>query len=143
MLLALIGVALFSWFSDKLLSSPELVTHDNKEVSEIKNRYNPTELGYGSTFSSRYPWRTDRNHTIGDIHPGNPKPFIDIPEQKRKLTPSTGNKDYIIEDAKASAYKLVHERFNLEEHHRFDPDFGDRYPKMIPYRKSKVAWLYE
>ncbi len=143
MLLALIGVALFSWFADKILASPELVKHDNTEVGKIKNRYNPIELGYNSTFASRYPWNTSRNFTIGDTHPGNPKPFIDIPEQKRKLAPSTGNKDYILEDAKASAYALVHERFNLEEHHRFDPDFGDRYPKMTPYRKSKVAYLYE
>lgn len=138
------GVAAFSWLVDKLAASPTLVDHANKPISEIKDKYNPIELGYTRALSSAIPWRTDKNHTIGDIHPGNPKPFIDIPEMKRKLAPSDGNQDYILEDAKAKAYKLVHERFNLEEHHRFDPDFGDKYPNnMTPWRKSRVAYLYE
>lgn len=143
MLYALIAVALFSWLVDKMVHQVTLVGSDKKEVGEIKNKYNPIELGYNRALDSRYPWRTDRNHRIGDLHPGNPKPFIDIPEQKRKLAVSDGRQDYILENAKNSAYKLVHERYNLETHHRFDPDFGDQYPRMTPWRKSKVAYLYE
>lgn len=143
MLILLLAAAAFSWFIDKMVGNTVLVSSEGKEITDIKNKYNPVELGYTRTFNSRYPWRTDRNHTIGDYEPSNPKPFIDIPELKRKLTVSDGRQDYIIEDAKSKAYKLIHERYNLEEHHRFDPDFGDKYPIMPPYRKSRVAGFYK
>lgn len=142
MLYILLLAAAFSWFVDKLVGDNNLlIGSDNTEIKEIKNKYNPVELGYTRTFNSRYPWRTDKNHTIGDYDPSNPKPFIDIPELKRKLAVSDGKQDYILDDAKSKSYKLIHERYNLEEHHRFDPDFGDKYPIMIPYRKSRVARL--
>lgn len=89
MLFALIGAALFSWFVDKLVGVQPLVSGNNEPITEIKNKYNPIELGYNRALESRYPWRTDRNHRIGDLHPGNPKPFIDIPELKRKLETCT------------------------------------------------------
>ena len=143
MLFALIGAALFSWFVDKMVGVQPLINENNETITEIKNKYNPIELGYNRALESRYPWRTDRNHRIGDLHPGNPKPFIDIPELKRKLAVSDGKQDYILQNAKNSAYKLVHERFNLEEHHRLDPEQAHKYPKMTPWRKSKVNFLYE
>lgn len=136
------GVAVFGWLVDKVVGPTTLVDHENKPIT-IKNKYNPVELGYNRALDSARPWRTDKNHTIGDIHPGNPLPFIDIPESKRKLAPSDGVQDYILPGVKQDAYKLVHERYNLEEHHRFDPDFGDMYPKMTPWRKSRVAYLYD
>lgn len=143
MLFALIGAALFSWFVDKLVGVQPLVTSENKVIAEIENKYNPIELGYNRALSSRYPWKTDRNHTIGDIHPGNPKPFIDIPELKRKLAVSDGKQDYILQNVKNSAYKLVDERFNMEVHPRLDIEHAHKYPKMTPWRKSKVSYLYE
>lgn len=143
MLYLLIGAVVVSWFVDKMVGRQTLVNDQNQEITEFKNKYNPIELGYNRALNSRYPWKTDRNHRIGDVHPGNPKPFVDIPELKRKLAPSDGRQDYILEDAKASAYKLVHERFNLEEHHRLDPEAAHKYPKMTPWRKSKVAYLYQ
>ena len=139
----LIGFALFGWFLDKAVSDNRLVAFSGDKVTEIKNRFNPTELGYNSTFSSRYPWKRDKNHTIGDIDPSNPKPFIDMVPLKRKLAVSDGRQKYVVDDVKSSAYKLVHERENLEEYHKFDPDYGHNYPKMVPYRKSKIASLYD
>lgn len=143
MLFALIGAAILSWFVDKMVGRETLTGSDNKEIPKIENKYNPVELGFTRALSSRYPWKTDRNHTIGDIHPGNPKPFVDIPELKRKLAPSTGRHSFVLENVKNSAYRLVNERYNLEEHHRLDPEDGNKYPKMTPWRKSKVAYLYQ
>lgn len=143
MLWALIAFAVSGWFLDKLVYRQTIVTADNKPVTEIKSIYNPVELGYNRMFNSRYPWKTDKNHRIGDIDPSNPKPFIDIPPLKRKLAPSDGGKEKILPDLKKQAYELIHERENLETHHKFDPDFGHNFPKMIPFRKSRVASLYE
>lgn len=143
MLWALITLACTGWFIDKMVNRQTIVNSDNKPVTEIKNIYNPVELGYTRAFNSRYPWRTDKNHTIGDIDPGNPKPFIDIPELKRKMAPSDGGKEKILPDIKKKTYELIHERENLETHHKFDPDFGHSFPKMIPFRQSRVASLYQ
>lgn len=143
MLYAFIAVALIGWFIEKMVEPPKIVNSDNQEITNVKNRYNPIELGYNRVFDRRIPYRVDRNHTIGDYHPGNPHPFIDIPELKRKLTVSDGRQSYIIPDAKEKAYKLVHERYNLEEHHRFDQDLGGKFIKMIPWRQSRGAFLYE
>lgn len=143
MLYAFIAVAIFSWFIDKMVQPPKLVDSDNKEITEVKNRFFPKELGFVRALDRRIPWRSDRNHTIGDRDPSNPKPFIDIPELKRKLTTSDGKQDYILPDAKEKAYRLIHERFNLEEHHRFDQDIGGKYIKMTPWRQSRVAAFHE
>ena len=53
MLYALIAVALFSWFVDKMVHQVTLVTADNKEITDIKNKYNPIELGYNRALDSR------------------------------------------------------------------------------------------
>lgn len=143
MLYAFIAVAIFSWFIDKVMQPPKVVNSNNEEVANAKNKYFPVELGFTRALDRRIPWRTGRNNTIGDRDPSNPKPFIDIPELKRKLTTSDGRQDYILPDVKEKAYKLVHERFNLEEHHRFDQDLGGKYIKMVPWRKSRVASFHE
>lgn len=139
MLFYLIGVVLFGWFIDKVAGQNTLYSGGKAMVaSEFANKYNPVELGFNRMFNSRYPWKTDKNHTIGDIDPSNPKPFVDPVGYRRKLSVNDGKQKYTLGDNKQKAYALIHERYNLEEHHKFDPDFGHKYPKATPWRKSKI-----
>jgi hypothetical protein len=36
---------MLSWFIDKMVNQVVLLSNDNKEITDIKNKYNPIELG--------------------------------------------------------------------------------------------------
>lgn len=99
---------------EKLKGSLEPGTKWGKK--QVKDPYNPVELGINNWFKRRWPDFFKRGNVVGDVSPLNPIPFRSVVEDRKKLYDGIWGHVDMSSNAKKQ-FELVKEKMVYDETH--------------------------